>query len=84
MNDRMRQLEAAWQALQTTQEAVEDPTPVMVHPNWLSYRRRWQDLEQLLLDPEFGSAAMDLNPLHDHRGCGGAARGRMASYPALV
>jgi DNA invertase Pin-like site-specific DNA recombinase len=61
MNDRMRQLEVERQALQRVHEAVENPSPVMVHPNLAElYRRRVGELEQLLVDPELGSEAMDL------------------------
>ena len=61
MNDRMRQLEAERQALQKAEEAVETPQPVMIHPNLAElYRRRVAGLEQLPVDPELGSEAMDL------------------------
>jgi Recombinase zinc beta ribbon domain len=61
MNDRMRQLEAEREALQRERETIEDPSPIVVHPNLAElYRRRVADLEQLLLDPELGSEAMDL------------------------
>jgi hypothetical protein len=61
MNDRMRQLEVECQALQKAEETTETPQPVMIHPNLAElYRRRVADLEQLLVDPELGSEAMDL------------------------
>jgi site-specific DNA recombinase len=61
MNDRLRTLEAERNALQRLSEAAEAPSPVVVHPNLAElYRRRVAELEQLLLDPELGSEAMDL------------------------
>ena len=60
MKERMTALEAEKAQLVTDLAVKPDPTPIALHPNLpLLYRKKVEELEAVLADPELGPEAMD-------------------------